>query len=390
MGFFSGLTSIFRGAANVVASVGRTVANAVVAGVAAVVEVGSRVVGVVRAGWEGVKSVVKRAVEKVVGPIQRAGKSVSKSELNQEAQKRSVKVETTPTTVSAPTTVTIRVNAPFPAMSPDAFAVPPEAARPVITQSLLGELKALVAELDVALQQLLASKEVQDFSSYARMQVSLRLLTTIWKRVSGEGMTASVTETDRTALRLLQKLSRDGDLHAEEWELLEAVSFELWGQSLLQLGVEGVFLLWTSEYLAKREEWMTLGQQMDVDETRRAILQLRARSGRITPAESESLAAMPATLVMQREARTAAWARLAELKQIVGVSEGMLVCLLGEEEDVDLIRDSEGVGRLLMARQNGGTLNVDETESLDTFAMAYERRATQRLQAALTDVELSA
>lgn len=368
----------------------KVVGGAIVRGVEAVTEVGSKVVAAVKAGWETVKKTIRRVVERVTGPLSRPPAEKVGKQRADVREKATVDVVRVPRVAEPAPATEIHARVDVEPLTGDRFSLPQRAVQRAITPDLHARFTALAAGVRTDLATLLASNEIRDFSAYARSEMSLKMLDTIRHRLERDTTDDAMLRFANRAVDLLQRLTERGELTHAEWSDLEELSFELWNESLLRRGLESVFMLWTSEYRETRDRVLAIGQHLDDIDLEESLLVLERDKRRITPTQSDRLLRVPEERVSLNTERDGLRRRLGELKRVVGVSEGMLLCLEEREEDQQLVREAEQISPILLAWQRGETLSADDGLRLDRFALSYERRAIDRLHSAIDSVEVSA
>ncbi len=378
---------MFRAIFSAIGSAARAVGGAIVRGVEAVAEVGSKVVATVKAGWETVKKKVRKVVERVTGPL--APPPAAEAQRADGTNKATVKVERVPRVPEPAPATEIHARVDVKPSTGDPFPLPQRAVQRPISPDLHARFTALAAGVRADLAGLLASNEIRDFSAYARAEMSLKMLDTIRHRLEQDTTDASTLHLANRAVDLLQRLTERRELTHAEWSDLEELSFVLWKESLLRRGLESVFMLWTSEYRETRDRVLAIGQRLDDLDLEEALLVLERDKRRITPTQSERLLRLPEERSSLNTERVALRKRLGELKRVVGVSEGMLLCLEEKEVDQRLVREAEQISPILLAWQRGETLSAEDGFRLDRFALSYERRAIDRLHNAVDSVEVS-
>lgn len=188
------------------------------------------------------------------------------------------------------------------------------------------QLAELMTAFIPALQRKFADRApVESFEEYLRIDISMRLIHDLIKKISKMKSPTEITSADRRLIRLIDKLALDKPISDAELQDFDDLIKQRYSKSLLLMGSERLFSLWTQE-----EE--TCRQEVNVNRTEmtRANLRIKELESRVrynlplTEQESVEFADIKQRAQTSMLDYDKARQYLEKLRLVTGVCEGLL------------------------------------------------------------------
>lgn len=243
-------------------------------------------------------------------------------------------------------------------------------------------LVGVIQEFIPALRRKFASNApVESFEEYLRIDIAMSFIRDLIDRISKMEDTSELTGSDRKFIVLIDKLVMDKPMSEEDLQEFDAQVKQRYKKTLLLMGSEKLFALWTNE-----EEVCRQSVNVQRNDYTRANLRLKELESRarysldLTEAEKAELTELKVTLNEVKSEYEQARKYLNNIRIVTGVSEGLLqqaeaenngtqikerdrqrndragAILVNLERNIDQIRDS-------------GDLELDESQ--EAFLLQY-------------------
>ena len=229
--------------------------------------------------------------------------------------------------------------------------------------------------LPVLKQKVSSNQPVESFDEFLRLDVSMRFMLDLVSKLKENPDTSQLSQDDRKFIILINKLVLDAELNDAELQEFDRLVKKSYGRSLLIMGSERVFALWTEEEVSARARMYEAKDLMGRDQMFVDKMEGRQRHGHALSAnEIQDVAAAKAAIGRLKESldRDSAYHR--NLRLLTGVAEGLVQYAEAQERGEQMrerVRNRhDRAGAILINQERA----IDEIRYKGQLAMSQEER----------------
>lgn len=188
------------------------------------------------------------------------------------------------------------------------------------------KLGATITNFLPALQRKFSSKApVESFEEYLRIDVSMAFIRDFLTRLETMEDASQITNFDRKFIQLIDKLALDKPMSEEELQEFDGMVKQRFGKTLLLIGSERLFSLWTNEERTLKDQ--VNFQRTDISRAEVFFRELDSRAEyglSLNEEETQKHKQLKQTIEQKRSEFSKAKSYLEDIRLMTGVAEGLL------------------------------------------------------------------